>query len=341
MANAESINHISARSFSKQNDPKIETNDAVSHHWVGWLLIIIVLAAAIFLILAYGRILPSMNDFLHTRLNFREAAAWGQLGDFMGGMLNPLISACTLAVAVKVWNLQKTELKKTSEVMRSQQYLQRQQISEQTFFNLLELRAAAVATVEWQIGDKSVTGNSAIKAMLKYLNEIASNIKVDSIKDDLSRWEVDASCPDAAKPYLALFAVFYRGLAESFQAEWLRLTEEDQDHLSNLEAELGHMFRATYQVLKFVFECRNFDSPKKLTLSNYLRAQMSEAEFALYALTALTSIGQKSRAISIAFHFYENRLLSTPWAKDLPNLFDPGNEKNVKLAKECGFPPLV
>ena len=310
-------------------------------HWIGWLLIFFVFLVAIALILAYARASPPINDFLHAKLSFREAAAWGQLGDFMGGILNSVISACTLAVAVIVWNLQKTELKKTADAMHSQQQLQSQQISEQTFFNLLELRAAAVSTVEWHIGGKTSSGHSAIKAILKSLNEVASNITVEEIEADLSIWEVDVSCPDLAKPYVALFTVFYTDLAESFQGEWLRLTEADQGHLSNLENEFGHVFRATYQVLKFVYECGDFDTPKKLALSNYLRAQMSETEFALYALTALTSIGRKSRAICIAFDFYQNRLLSTPWAKGLPELFDPRKENNARLAKDCDFPPLV
>jgi hypothetical protein len=40
-------------------------------------------------------------------------SAWGTFGDYMGGLLNPLISLFTLIVAVQVWLLQKTELRET------------------------------------------------------------------------------------------------------------------------------------------------------------------------------------------------------------------------------------
>lgn len=129
------------------NESLSEDKEHVLKAWAGWLLIGFAVAAAIVLILAYGRFFPQVNDFLHVKLNFREASAWGQLGDFMGGILNPLISACTLAVAVMVWNLQKTELSATQKALKEQAETAEQQRQEQRFFDLLNVYQQTVSSI--------------------------------------------------------------------------------------------------------------------------------------------------------------------------------------------------
>jgi hypothetical protein len=71
--------------------------------------------------------------------------AWGQFGDLIGGLLNPLISLFTLLVAVSVWELQKSELaatrqtlKESMDVAKNQANLMSVQRIEQTMFSLIE-----------------------------------------------------------------------------------------------------------------------------------------------------------------------------------------------------------
>ena len=71
--------------------------------------------------------------------------SWGQFGDFLGGVLNPLISLFTLSVAVKVWQLQKAELSATSfalkqslEISKKQSDVLEIQRFEQTLFALID-----------------------------------------------------------------------------------------------------------------------------------------------------------------------------------------------------------
>ena len=65
---------------------------------------------------------------------------WGSLGDFIGGILNPIISFCTLMVAYQVWKLQKEESKNTRKAIEDQAKTLEQQRQTQQFFNLLNLR---------------------------------------------------------------------------------------------------------------------------------------------------------------------------------------------------------
>jgi Putative phage abortive infection protein len=63
--------------------------------------------------------------------------AWGAFGDYVGGLLNPLVSTFTLIVAVKVWRQQKIEMAETKKALEEQVRTAEQQRQEQRFFDLL------------------------------------------------------------------------------------------------------------------------------------------------------------------------------------------------------------
>lgn len=66
-------------------------------------------------------------------------SAWGGFGDYIGGILNPIISFCTLLVAYSVWKLQKKEMADTKKALEDQAKTSERQRREQRFFDLLGL----------------------------------------------------------------------------------------------------------------------------------------------------------------------------------------------------------
>ncbi|OGB29289.1 MAG: hypothetical protein A3F78_19685 [Burkholderiales bacterium RIFCSPLOWO2_12_FULL_61_40] len=76
--------------------------------------------------------------------------AWGTFGDYMGGLLNPLISLFTLIVAMKVWGLQKTELLETRKAVEEQGKTAEQQRREQRFFDFLNLYQVTLQSVSFE-----------------------------------------------------------------------------------------------------------------------------------------------------------------------------------------------
>lgn len=111
-----------------------------------------------------------------------KAAELGQLGDFFGGLLNPLVSALTLFVAISVWRLQKDELEltrnemvQTKLAMKEQAETAEQQRQEQRFFDLLNVYCRTVDCVSFtrrEIGPyaaepEKFEGKFAISAWLK------------------------------------------------------------------------------------------------------------------------------------------------------------------------------
>lgn len=64
---------------------------------------------------------------------------WGVLGDYFGGLMNPVISFATLLVAYAVWKLQRVELDETKKALKDQAKTAEQQRREQRFFDLLNV----------------------------------------------------------------------------------------------------------------------------------------------------------------------------------------------------------
>jgi hypothetical protein len=113
-------------------------------YWI-FLFPVAIALFSIFLLVIYSKKFTDFNTYLRNVLSFREAAAWGQLGDFMGGILNPFISLFTLIIAVMVWRLQKEELlatrvilDKSIDVAKDQANIMKVQRIEQTMFYLID-----------------------------------------------------------------------------------------------------------------------------------------------------------------------------------------------------------
>lgn len=64
---------------------------------------------------------------------------WGVLGDYFGGLMNPVISFATLLVAYAVWKLQRVELDETKKALKDQAETAERQRQEQRFFDLLNV----------------------------------------------------------------------------------------------------------------------------------------------------------------------------------------------------------
>lgn len=138
----------------------MEPKDKDAGQYSGWWLLGIAALGACALAVAYwAGWSPSGPDE-------NAAAKLGQMGDFFGGMLNPLVSALTLFVAIRVWRFQEKELQATQKALDEQAKTAEQQRQEQRFFDLLNVyqRTVDSITMESQTNQSPVkhTGKRAI-----------------------------------------------------------------------------------------------------------------------------------------------------------------------------------
>ena len=117
-----------------------------------------------------------------------DPGAWGAFGDFLGGLLNPLVSTLTLFVAASVWKLQRKELELTREelaqtklAMEEQAKTAEQQRQEQRFFDLLGIYQTTVASITLvaRMSHRSeehlqYTGKEAIAKFFRNSSEISN-----------------------------------------------------------------------------------------------------------------------------------------------------------------------
>jgi hypothetical protein len=104
----------------------------------------------------------------------KSPEAWGQLGDYIGGILNPVVALCALIALVVSIQLQKaelaatrSELASTKTVVEEQAKIAEQQRREQRFFDVLRLYQETLRSVEFDRptdqGIRSYAGKGAFQ----------------------------------------------------------------------------------------------------------------------------------------------------------------------------------
>lgn len=199
-----------------------------------------------------------------------NAGELGQLGDFFGGMLNPLVSALTLFVAISVWRLQKDELELTRKelensrlAMEEQAATAEQQRREQRFFDLLNIYTSTVGSINVEKStsnhadsSQQIAGKTALAIILKTILHAAKD-------RHLCKQNQAKSNPEIYTP-----------------ADETTVASE----MDKLSADLGHYFRVVIMVLQQAEPLLQKDHIRYIEL---FRSQMTSAELNLLALHLL------------------------------------------------------
>lgn len=135
----------------------------------GWLKY----APAALALFAFLTISAYVYTFRHMPANERPES-WGTFGDYLGGLLNPAISLFTLLVALKVWQLQRDELKLTREELIKQSETSGAQRREQRFFDCMAMyqRLVDSQTQTEGLGEqlRTVHGKAALRSLGNRVN---------------------------------------------------------------------------------------------------------------------------------------------------------------------------
>lgn len=149
----------------------------------------------------------------------------GQVGDFVGGLTNPVLSFIALIVLLRTTLIQTNEARKTSLIMLQQQLLMEEERFESTFYKLLErYENSAETNLRWRAPkDKLTFGLRILQDARKrraefnclslrmQVKEVRSHISAVFNKDKIIKtmaraWKVyrfldGAKLPDARKKY--------------------------------------------------------------------------------------------------------------------------------------------
>ncbi|ONH55831.1 hypothetical protein SAMN04490182_2836 [Pseudomonas cedrina] len=143
-----------------------------------------------------------------------DQAAWGQFGDYMGGVLNPTLSFCAFVGLMLTLKFQYSESKKTEERQVGQQFDSR-------LFQMFGLLSTALSTVHLSIVknivEETYTGPKAFAVGRRELVSVIESVGPDLSDEETYGLAVDAfgrwstECGDALLSYFdtLLFVVLY------------------------------------------------------------------------------------------------------------------------------------
>lgn len=202
---------------------------------------------------------------------------WGQFGDFIGGLLNPLFAFTALLALLYTINLQSRELKnsaiqleRSAEALDKQNKVMEKQNFEVTFFQLLRLYNDIVQDLHITTSDyenllqlapykKSYDDRRCIQALSQdlfqsYLNPVARGDSLERLEESID----------------AVYNAFY-------------------DEYGSV---IDSYFRIIYNIIKFVHSKRSvIEDPTFYT--NLLRAQLSKYELTLILYNGISSFGNQ------------------------------------------------
>lgn len=250
--------------------------------------------------------------------NYETAQYWGQIGDFIGGILNPVLSFCALIAVLYNLSLQREELalarkdaRDAQDIQNRQSAIFKQQNFESVFFRLLEVHS------------------SLSKGM---------SVKVD-LKDGTKLYEGEEAFRYLATNYLGARAFLQVNPHIPVDRQNKKVLEGAQRLLNDHVGSVGHYFRNMYQILKYVDGFGHASSgssnkaPKAMEIrrairnyrsqrdyANMLRAQLSSSEVACLFLNCLALQGE-----GLKYYVEKYSMLKTLEHKDIGSNPDVAN----------------
>lgn len=235
-----------------------------------WLFLVIPALA----ILLFGLVAKQYFDEFAWPLP-KQRADWGQFGDYLGGVLNPLFSFLALIALLLTIRLQVKELKVSTRELKKSAAAFEQQNFESTFFQLLRRVGWLAEATDY----RAATGRAAIKRM--YIEDLKNEFYEPLAKRI-------GNTADAA---LQAYELFY---------------ERHHDTV-------GHYFRTLYHLIKFVDRSRLSDEDKE-TYANIARAQLSTYELCLLFYNGASKHGAGFKPLIERYgflkHVHDDALLS-------------------------------
>lgn len=213
-----------------------------------------------------------------------ENSDWGTFGDYIGGILNPLIASFAFYWIIQTYNLQKFELSDTRKILENQNDLLYKQNFESTFFQMMSLLNELIKDLsltgqpledesdnKTPLNFETVTNRECFRKLHAILIKVFlySHIRGDIVTEDTKQNTYH----------------FYNAKNEKIgQCELssivLEINKIYDDFYYEFGYIIGHYFRTIFNILKFIDKASMSDDHKKI-YTNLLRAQLSKYELGL------------------------------------------------------------
>lgn len=216
----------------------------------------------------------------------------GVFGDFLGGVLNPILTFFTLFGLIATIVIQRQELRLARhEYEKTADALSTQAI-ETTFFNILDLHHKIVDNLKVDLEELSYRSEAE-----KALKGISASIINSQLGVSLSSKKSTVEGRAVFEEILAFLSIEAKTPEEALQR--YRNIQKNHNHV------LGHYFRNLYQALKIIdgYEVNKLSREEKRKYSSILRAQLSTKELALLFVNCLEGVSDSGQFKNLLVEF--------------------------------------
>jgi hypothetical protein len=231
--------------------------------------IAISLAVSLIVTLIYG--IHFGWTILPTDANEKAYSAFGQFGDYFGGILNPLLAFFNIALIVYY---QKVSIAKSAD--------------KDVVFRMLELQSKIVASFELRTKHKHQAEPSDENEVEKKAEGEQSENEYEEVNSGLrSFWIFDKEIKTRYQRMRDFKKPGEPGPPERTPEQRLEILRKAYDryyHGNFRKQYLGHYFRNLYLIFKTIDESEAFSKKEKLQYAKIVRAQMSHLEMKLLYL---------------------------------------------------------
>lgn len=254
-------------------------------------------------------IIAYISNF-HEQSLSKDSGDWGTFGDYMGGILNPILAFLSFLALLQTIKIQSRELKASreeleltrEELARSADAQKEQSNSikiqnfENTFFNMINLHNEIIRNINF---------NSELKFEYDRLN-IYANYKKLLLSLPYSNALDNKNGKQAIQAICETIDIFYNDHYNKIFSKVYDLCHE------NLQIYVGHYFGNIYQILKFISINKDFNDEEKRKYSDLFRAQFSSVELKLLFYHCTGEIGSKKFKNYIEeFKFFEHLVIES------------------------------
>jgi hypothetical protein len=247
--------------------------------------------------------------------------AWGQFGDFLGGLLNPAIGALTVYLLLVSVYIQRKELRNSIAEMKSSNKSLVQQDVRQTFFTWLESYREIVGGVE---------GRDYLK---KNFNTILSDRKLVAIfRDKIPVAELDHRLDQFLLYGIPPPEIKFE-LQQFMSKQWEELYKQEAHHI-------GSMFRTLFRLLRWIDEQDSevLTPTQKYQYISIARAQLSDIEIDYLFFNGLTERGCNFAHLINKYAIFDNIVFSGK--PNLQLMQDPNSQIFLSTAFDSSLAKL-
>lgn len=280
----------------KHPSPEPESKKFRSEHLLmaAYWIVAIVIMAALFVLWMY------FNVFRRYKLS-GDPGDWGAFGDYVGGIINPIVGIATVTLIFLTLILQRKELQASLEEIRSAHKSAVLQGFEQSLFSWLANYHSLLSATKSKFGGEgrqALTSMyekcfSSVVAMQKHntaegggiLDEEETKIHLGEMRRAAAQGD-----PDEKTNFSNVFGIALWGYREVIRT-----------HRSELDA----VFRTLYRLLRWI-DTSELDDAQKWHYFALVRAQLSWIELVFILYNTLTPAGEKFARLANDYALFDN-----------------------------------